>query len=635
MSSQAERAYDFAEYRLEPARRSLTRAGTALKVAGKPFDVLLYLVQHAGDVVDRDALMRAVWPKRVVEENNVNQIIAGLRRLLGPQHIVTVAGRGYQFVTPVRTSVRDEISERSRSSLGPALKPKRTTPSASKPLRHALTAAAVLASALLAVLWYGAQPRSAVQLRTVGAHIAVLPCENLSSDPTRFYFAAGIHNELLNHLAKIRGFRVIAKSSVQRYAVRHQSDLQIRADLGVDSIVKCGVRYDGDELVLTVQLIDAASDGHVWAQSYLADMRDVRSLYSIQAAAAVDVANALRVQLLDAEVDRIRRMPTASREAYELYLAALVPSGAAPRLELLERALELDPRFVEAWLEKAGLHMLVAGRKTGAESAVDEAAAIDAVHRALEADPNSARAHATLAVHLGQKGEWIGSEDAWRQAVRLAGGSTIGANALQKLSVGHVDDAVEDLEAELLTNPLNEGARSLLLIGYAILGDKEKRRHHWERGETLHESWRGHSTEPGLRIADNDRAFVAAHPPRAGSSMAIWQAGVEHFDSATDGLAALRSLYADPAIRTAANLRELTTWALHFDNPALALEWFREAVELQATSMLSVWLPHFAPLRAEPGFKDLVRDQRMPEYWNRFGWPEFCDGTAGGDFHCD
>jgi Tol biopolymer transport system component/DNA-binding winged helix-turn-helix (wHTH) protein len=96
-------AYEFDGYRLDLARRSLTQAdGGAVKLMGKPFDTLVDLVEHAGEVIDRDAIVHAVWPRRVVEDNNLNQAIAVLRRLLGEQHIATVPGRGYQFVTPVR-----------------------------------------------------------------------------------------------------------------------------------------------------------------------------------------------------------------------------------------------------------------------------------------------------------------------------------------------------------------------------------------------------------------------------------------------------------------------------------------------------------------------------------------------------
>ncbi len=96
-------AYEFAGFRLEPARRALTQPdGSSARLSGKPFDTLVYLVEHAGGLVDRDELLRNIWPKRVIEDNNLNQAIATLRRVLGEGHVATVAGRGYQFVTPVR-----------------------------------------------------------------------------------------------------------------------------------------------------------------------------------------------------------------------------------------------------------------------------------------------------------------------------------------------------------------------------------------------------------------------------------------------------------------------------------------------------------------------------------------------------
>ena len=103
--------YEFGGYRLDPARRLLALAdGGGVKLLGRPFDTLVYLVERAGEVVDRDAIVRAVWSHRVVEDNNLNQAIAVLRRLLGEQHIVTVPGRGYQFVTPVRRTTAPPLA---------------------------------------------------------------------------------------------------------------------------------------------------------------------------------------------------------------------------------------------------------------------------------------------------------------------------------------------------------------------------------------------------------------------------------------------------------------------------------------------------------------------------------------------
>ncbi len=184
---------------------------------------------------------------------------------------------------------------------------------------------------------------------------------------------------------------------------------------------------------------------------------------------------------------------------------------------------------------------------------------------------------------------------------------------------------------------MNKLVRSFLLLAYEVVGKKDERRQHWKRGEELFGIWAGDVTEAMLRILEHDKEFLRTEvPPEvAGFYGAVWSEGVGNLDSPADGLAAMRSLHANPELVTADNLRLMTVWALHFGDPTLALQWFRESVELQATGMLNAWLPAFADLRHEPGFKDLVRDQALPEYWNRFGWPEFCRRTEGDDFECD
>jgi len=143
--------YVFEGLCLEPARRSLTAAdGTAVPLNGKPFDVLVYLLQHAGEVVDRGEILRAVWPRRVVEDNNVTQAIATLRRALGAQHIATVPCRGYQFVTPVHrlASLPDDAYRDPVSSVVPETATAPPRPAESR--RFAMPWAAVAILVLLA-----------------------------------------------------------------------------------------------------------------------------------------------------------------------------------------------------------------------------------------------------------------------------------------------------------------------------------------------------------------------------------------------------------------------------------------------------------------------------------------------------
>jgi len=199
-------AYEFAGFLLEPARRALTRPdGTPARLSGKPFDTLVYLVEHAGELVDRDEILRSVWPKRVIEDNNLNQAIATLRRVLGEDHVATVAGRGYQFVTPVRevpaTSAAAVDSTRSSAHAsaaetvaGPVVEAAGGGPRHLRwPIFVAAAAAGVAVIALLALT-----PQRSPRSSLVGARVSVQPLAGypgeeltpaLSPDGTRVVFS--------------------------------------------------------------------------------------------------------------------------------------------------------------------------------------------------------------------------------------------------------------------------------------------------------------------------------------------------------------------------------------------------------------------------------------------------------------
>lgn len=187
--------YAFDGYRLDPARRSLTDGnGASVKLTGKAFDVLVYLVEHGGYVVERAALVHAVWPKRVVEDNNLNQAIATLRRVLGEHHVATVAGRGYQFVTPVR-----RLDVAPSSEIEPSASVGEST--AAAPPRRSLWRAALgatLAAGLLAAVVLGLPPQRSAPGSLIGASVTVqlltaYPGEELtpalSPDGTRVAFS--------------------------------------------------------------------------------------------------------------------------------------------------------------------------------------------------------------------------------------------------------------------------------------------------------------------------------------------------------------------------------------------------------------------------------------------------------------
>lgn len=206
--------------------------------------------------------------------------------------------------------------------------------------------------------------------RVLRNSVAVLPLENLSPNPDDAYFAAGIHEEILNYLAKIRDLSVIARTSVKRYAGSDKSIAEIAAELGVGTVMEGSVRYAGDRVRVTAQLIDAATEEHLWSEVYERHLADV---FAIQADIAEQIAAALEAEFSAAERENIETSPTTvSTDAHALYLqsqalfaqgdtaiAATTPPSIRSEIQSrLDRVIALDPNFASAYAMKALLYAI-------------------------------------------------------------------------------------------------------------------------------------------------------------------------------------------------------------------------------------------------------------------------------------
>nr|NIO39541.1 hypothetical protein [Burkholderiales bacterium] len=197
---------------------------------------------------------------------------------------------------------------------------------------------------------FGARQRERLQ-----NSVAVLPFDNLSPNPDDSYFAAGLHDEILNQLTKIASLNVIARTSVLQYADTRKPVSEIADELNVETVMEGSVRFAGDRVRVTAQLIDAANDAHMWSETYERSFDDI---FVIESDIAINVANAMQATFSAAERREIEKIPTTSPAAYGLYLRArhivYTGGGEADRAhELLDRAIEMDPRFARAYGLKA------------------------------------------------------------------------------------------------------------------------------------------------------------------------------------------------------------------------------------------------------------------------------------------
>ncbi len=252
--------------------------------------------------------------------------------------------------------------------------------------------------------------------------LAVLPFSNISPDPNDGYFAEGMTDELISTLSRIGGLRVISRTSVTRFRNTTKSLGEIASELRVGSILEGSVRKVADDLRVTVQLIDASSDEHLWSEEYDTKLKEV---FRVQKEIASSVARALAVRLLSSEKKDLEKPPTAVDSAYLHYLKGRQYWSERTRpaneqaVAHLEEALRIDPNFALACAGLADCYLIYAdwGWMNPREALLR---AQGYALRALELDPHLAEAHTTLAaVAYTLEGDWSRSEQEYRKAIQL------------------------------------------------------------------------------------------------------------------------------------------------------------------------------------------------------------------------
>lgn len=295
--------------------------------------------------------------------------------------------------------------------------------------------------------------------------LAVLPFDDLTGDAG--VLAAGLAEDLITALATLRDVRVVSRTSVMRFASERPRSLRaVRDVLGVDLVLEGTVRVDAGRVRVTVQLIDAAADEHLWAERYDRRLTDV---FEVQSDVALRIARALDIELSPRQHRRLRHAPTRDLEAFQLYLKGREvwshrkPGDALRAIELFERALVLDPDFVLARVGLADAHLVRALTGTDGVAGPAREAAI-AIEQALDTDPSSGEAHAALGLKLHFI-DWNmdGSARALTRATELSPGYATAHQWRGQLlaGMGRTDEGLAELdiavELDLLSPAVNEG----------------------------------------------------------------------------------------------------------------------------------------------------------------------------------
>jgi TolB-like protein/Flp pilus assembly protein TadD len=291
--------------------------------------------------------------------------------------------------------------------------------------------------------------------------IAVLPFENRSASKDDAYFVDGIHDDILTQLAKMSAMKVISRTSVERFRDTRLPMKEIALKLGVTKILEGGVQRAGDRIRITVQLIDANTDDHLWAENYDRELT-AANVFAIQSEVATAIAAALNAALSPAEKSRAGAIPTRSLPAWEAYqlgtqrMANRTSKGFAEAETFFQRAITLDPDFALPYAGLAETFVFQASRASGPQEAglakADKAAAT-----ALRLDPHLAEAWAATGLIAENRGQFTTAEEMFRRAIAL---NPNFATAYQWLNMalsdqGRVEEARGFLERAVELDPLS------------------------------------------------------------------------------------------------------------------------------------------------------------------------------------
>ena len=567
MSSEADRAFEFGPFRLDPGERQLRRDGRLVPLTPKALDTLQVLVDSGGRAVSKDELMSSVWPDTAVTEATLAQNIFALRRAVGGDSIETVPKFGYRFVLPVRT--------------------------------------------------VQAAPRKII--------LAVLPFENLSGDPEQEYFSDGLTGEMIAQLSRLNAQRlgVIARTSAMRYKQTAKTVPEIGRELGVSHLIEGSVRRSRDRVRVTAQLILVADQTHVWAQTYERRFDDILILQSEIARA---IATEIGVTLTPSQARRLASASAISPQAHEAYLKGRyfwnkrTEAGLQKGIEHFHEAIAHEPDFAAAYDGVSDCYVMLACRGVLPARETFQLART-AASRALEIDGALGEAHASLAHVRLHDWDWNGLDEDFRRALELNPGHAVAYYwyAEYLMATGRADQAIEMVKTSQRMDPLSSVLNaSLGMILYLA------RRYE----ESLANLRKGLEIDPDHFLLHFRSGLVHAQTGAHRQAIDEMQRAVTLSGRSTETLTGLAHAYAaagerrqteaiveelDPQIeRRYVSPYNLARVFAAAREPERAFGWLERACAERNPDLIELRAePVFDPLRADPRFADLLR---------RVGW---------------
>ena len=628
----------FGVFELDLRAGELRKRGLRVRLQQQPFQVLALLIEHAGQVVSREDLQKAVWPADtfVDFDHGLNKTINKIREALGdsaesPRFVETVARRGYRFIADVRI-----VDAAAAAAAVPAV----PVPAVAKsPDRHDATLPSVAArsgrfsgwqiSALIlfvvaagVVAWKLLPGPGSPAIRS----LAVLPLESLSSDASQEYFADGMTEQLISDLGHISALRVISRTSVMGYKHTRKSLPQIARELNVDGVVEGTVLRSGDTVRITAQLIEGAADRQVWSQSYEGELRDALAL---QGRVARAIADEIRINVNASEQATLNSRAVVDPAAYESYLKGRyfwnkrTADGLKVALAYFNQAVDEDAGYAQAYSGLSDTYALLGDWQYAVmtpKEALPKAKA--AATKALELDPALGEAHNSLAFCLdGFDWNFDGAGKEFQRAIDLNPGYATAHHwyAWHLALLRRYDEAIAEMRKAATLDPLS-------LVITADLAELLALAHSYD--ESIVWSRKAVELDPDFGLAHNHlgQAYLQKH--MLDEAIAELRQAVGLSKGSATCIANLARAYAAAGRR--ADAEHLLSDLKKRSQPGQSLGPEIAVIEasLGARDEAMQWLergyeerfnpgvlirPGFDPLRADPRFQALMRRVGFPE----------------------
>lgn len=635
MSKPAGTSYEFGPFRLEPQERLLVCGGKPVALPPKAFHTLVVLVENRGRLVAKDALMQAIWPDTFVEEVNLSQNVSLLRKVLGdtPQeqrYIQTVAGRGYRFCGEVRVLEEDAfargqdtavIVSHSRSQIVVEQHSDWTQPV----LVALLCLLAVAAGVGAFERWSHHSRRITSTVAQGRIMLAVLPFDNSGGASQQEYLSDGLTQELITELGRLdpRKLGVIAPSSILRYKGSRVPIKQIVAELGVQYVLRGGVKQDSGRLRLWVQLISAATGVPVWTHSYEEPRTKIRQL---ERRLGREVAGEVRLQLTPEDQQILSSSPTVNPASYDAYLHGRYfwekrnQESYRQALEWFRTAVAEDPDNATAYAGLAGTYLLLGGYGLmPQQESVPRAET--AARQALRLDPSLAEAHTALGkIAENYSWDWAAADTEYRQAIRLDPNYALGHHwyAEYLASMGRLPQAIVEIRRAEELDPMSP----------SVYSDAGKI--YWfarQNGQALEQDRKALELDPRFSLAHVNVA-LALLAEGSGPQAITELRAARKWDDTRLTLSILGYCYAATGQRGQAEevLGQLNRLAEHdaldpsfFGRIYIALgdkdrafTWLQAEYTVHSAALNRIKVsPIYDPLRSDPRFSELLRRLRL------------------------